>query len=256
MYYRLAQKIGTERRFIAVQLFDPANPQPLSNHSLEEIIAEYVRLIREAQPHGPYILIGLCAAGIIAYEAAAHLRRAGEQVPLVVMADTWRTGYKIRLPLLRTMLLTLRDRYRHRKHTLRLLRTNKIALEEFLATTRLAKSNLLMRLLSALRLIGDPAKPRELSWEDRLFQPLFEAARDRYQVSISSGDIVLLQSEQSWFADVVDPTMGWSTHVKGRILNFRLPGWHDYMFHDERGAALIAEHLEPLIERVDAAHGK
>jgi amino acid adenylation domain-containing protein len=256
MYYRLAQKIGTERRFIAVQLFDPANPHPLSNHSLEEIIAEYVRLIRQAQPRGPYILMGLCVAGVIAYEAAAHLRRAGEEVPLVIMADTWRTGYEVHLPLLRTILLTLRDRFRYRKHTLRLLRSNKIRLEEFLATTRLAKSHRLMQLLWALRLIDDPAKPRELSWEDRLFQPALEEARDRHQVSTSSGDVVLLKSEQSWVAEIVDPTMGWSSHVTGQIHNFQLPGWHSHMFLDDPGDALMAERLQPLLERIDAAYEK
>jgi amino acid adenylation domain-containing protein len=256
MYYPLAHKIGTDRRFIAVQLFDPANPQPLANHSLEEIIAQYVKLIREAQPHGPYILMGLCVAGVIAYEAAACLRRENEEVALVVMADTWRTHYEVRLPLLRTILLALSARFRYRKHTLRLLRTNKIRLEEFLATTSLVKSDRLMRLLAALRLIEDPAKPRELTWEDRLFQPALEEARDRHRVSTSSGDVVLLQSDQNWFAADVDPTMGWSTHVTGRILNFRLPGWHSHMFVDDAGATLIAEHLEPLLARIDAAAGK
>jgi amino acid adenylation domain-containing protein len=256
MYYPLARKIGTDRRFVAVQLFDPANPQPLANHSLEEIIAQYVKLIREAQPHGPYILMGLCVAGVIAYEAAACLRREHEEVALVVMADTWRTHYEVRLPLLRNILLTLSARFRYRKHTLQLLRTNKIRLEEFLATTRLAKSDPLMRLLAALRLIEDPAKPRELTWEDRLFQPALEEARDRHQVSTSSGDVVLLQSDQNWFASRLDPTMGWSTHVTGRIHSFRLPGWHSHMFLDDPGSSLIAERLKPLLEQIDAASGK
>lgn len=52
-----------------------------------------MRLIREAQPHGPYILFGLCVAGVIAYEAAQQLRQAGESVPLVVMVDAWAPGY-------------------------------------------------------------------------------------------------------------------------------------------------------------------
>jgi hypothetical protein len=51
-------------------------------------------------------------------------------------------------------------------------------------------------------------------------------------------------------ADFVDPTMGCSDLVKGQPLHYRLPGWHDRMFHDE-GAALIAEHLRPLLDRVE-----
>jgi amino acid adenylation domain-containing protein len=252
MYYPLARKLGTDRRFVAVQLFDPANPQPLANHTLEEIIAQYVKLIREAQPHGPYILMGLCVAGVIAYEAAAVLRREHEDVALVVMADTWRTGFEVRLSLLQQ----IGARFRYRKHTLQLLRSRKIRLEEWLASTSLVKSDRLMRLLAALRLIEDPNKPRELTWEDRLFQPALEEARDRHKVSTSSGDVVLLQSDQLWFVGALDPTMGWSTHVTGRIHDFRLPGWHTYMFDDVPGATLIAKHLEPLLARIDAAAGK
>jgi amino acid adenylation domain-containing protein len=253
MYYPLARKLGSDRRFVAVQLFDPANPQPLANHSLEEIIARYVKLIRDAQPHGPYVLMGLCVAGVIAYEAAAVLRREHEEVALVIMADTWRTGYDVRLPVLQSIRLALSYRVRYRKHTLQLLRSHKIPFEEFLATTRLVKSDRLMRLLARLRLIEDPTKPKALTWEDRLFQPALEEARDRHRVSTTSGDVVLLQSDQNWFAGEVDPTMGWSTHVTGRILNFRLPGWHTHMFVDEAGATLIAGHLAPLLERIDAA---
>jgi amino acid adenylation domain-containing protein len=254
MYYPLARKIGTDRRFVTVQLFDPADPQPVSNYSLEEIIAQYVRLIRDAQPQGPYVLMGLCVAGIIAYEAAAELRRAGEQVPLVIMAETWRTGYEVRLSRLKTLWVTLGLKFRYRMHTLRLLRSKRIKLEEFLATTRIAKWKPVMRALSALGLIEDAARPQELSWEDRLFQSALIEARDRHQLSISSGDVVLLQSE-AWGGALVDPKMGWSTHVTGEILNFVVPGWHEYMFHDERACALIAGHLKPLIERIDAANG-
>ena len=91
-YYKLAQRIGTDRRFLGVQLFDPSNPCPLPNRNLEEIASDYVRLIRKAQPHGPYILFGLCVSGLIAYEAARQLRQVGEPVSLVVMADTWCPG--------------------------------------------------------------------------------------------------------------------------------------------------------------------
>jgi hypothetical protein len=49
----------------------------------------------------------------------------------------------------------------------------------------------------------------------------------------------------------VDPNMGWSNFVRGQLLLYRIPGWHTDMFQDE-GAPLIAEHLRPLLERVDA----
>jgi len=108
-----------------------------------------------------------------------------------------------------------------------------------------------MRLLSKLRLIEDPSKLTEEGLEDRWFLPALVSARNNYQAPVSTGDVVLLESEVLPLADFVDPTMGWSDLVKGQLLHYRLPGWHDRMFHDE-GAAIIAEHLRPLLDRVDA----
>jgi amino acid adenylation domain-containing protein len=251
MYYDLAQKIGTDRRFLSVQLYDPGNPQPLPSRSLEEITTDYVHLIREAQPHGPYILVGLCVAGLIAYEAARQLRQAGEPVALVVMADTWCPGYVVRPSFLQRILFNISRRLIYRRHTLALLKGGAIRIDQFLATTRLAKWNRLMSLLSRLRLIEDPSNLTEEGSEDRWFLPALVSARNNYQAPVSTGDVVLLESEVLPLADFVDPTMGWSDLVKGQLLHYRLSGWHDRMFHDE-GAATIAEHLRPLLDRVDA----
>jgi hypothetical protein len=60
----------------------------------------------------------------------------------------------------------------------------------------------------------------------------------------------MLQSEMLPLAKFLDPKMGWSNLVKGQLLHYRVPGWHDRMFHD-RGAAMIAEHLQPLLDRID-----
>jgi hypothetical protein len=124
-------------------------------------------------------------------------------------------------------------------------------IDEFLATTRLGKWNGLMRLLSSLRLIEDPSKLAEVGWEDRWFLPALVSARSSYQAPVSTGDIVLLESGALPVANFMDPKMGWSNLVKGQLLHYQLPGWHDRMFHDE-GAAMIAEHLRPLLDRVDA----
>jgi thioesterase domain-containing protein len=226
--------------------------RPLPSRSLEAITTDYVHLIREAQPHGPYILIGLCVAGLIAYEAARQLRQAGEPVALVVMADTWCPGYVVRSSFLQSIALNFRRKRSYRRHRLALLRSGIMRIDEFLATTRLGKWNGLMRLLSAWRLIEDPSTFNQARCENRWFLPALESARDNYHPPESTGDVVLLQSNALPVADFVDAKMGWSSLVTGHFLHYRLPGWHDRMFHDE-GAAMIAEHLRPLLDRVDAA---
>ena len=60
---------------------------PLAHASIEEMATFYVTQIREIQPHGPYLLGGMCAGGVIAYQIAASLASAGERIRMVAILD-------------------------------------------------------------------------------------------------------------------------------------------------------------------------
>ncbi len=69
--------------------------------TVTEIARRYVNTIREQQPSGPYFLFGLCHGGIVAFEVAAQLEGAGEQVGLVVLLDAELPSARRTLPMLR-----------------------------------------------------------------------------------------------------------------------------------------------------------
>jgi amino acid adenylation domain-containing protein len=253
LYYKLSQKIGTDRRFLAVQLFDPINPKPLPYRSLEQIAADYVELIRAAQPHGPYILMGLCIAGLIAYEAARQLRLAGERVPLVIMADTWSPTYDVRVPFPHAILFSLRRRLNIHRHTLASFRA--LRFDEFVATTRFAKWNRLIRTLVALGLIKNLEEFTALTNQDIWFLLDLMRARAEYQPPVATGDVVLLESNDLPISRWSDQNMGWGDLVTGRLLHCRLQAWHDTLFRDERSIGRIAAILRPLFDQVDTSEG-
>ena len=60
---------------------------PLAHLSIEEMATFYVGEVRHIQPNGPYLLGGLCAGGVIAFEMASQLVRAGESVELVALLE-------------------------------------------------------------------------------------------------------------------------------------------------------------------------
>jgi acyl transferase domain-containing protein len=60
---------------------------PLAHVSIEDMASFYLEEIRRKQPFGPYLLGGMCAGGVIAYEMASQLVRSGESVELVAMLD-------------------------------------------------------------------------------------------------------------------------------------------------------------------------
>jgi len=72
--------------------------------TVQELAQKYVTVIRRHQPHGPYYLMGLCHGGIVAFEAAAQLEKAGETVGIVGLLDA-------ELPQARIMNPAIRLRY-------------------------------------------------------------------------------------------------------------------------------------------------
>jgi FkbH-like protein len=60
---------------------------PLAHASIEDMAAFYVGQIRKIQPQGPYLLGGMCAGGVIAFQMAACLLGAAERVQMVTILD-------------------------------------------------------------------------------------------------------------------------------------------------------------------------
>jgi len=60
---------------------------PLAHTRIEHMARFYIEELRARQPRGPYMLGGLCAGGVIAYEMASQLKNAGETVKLVALLD-------------------------------------------------------------------------------------------------------------------------------------------------------------------------
>jgi amino acid adenylation domain-containing protein len=54
---------------------------------IETLALRYVTELQRAQPHGPYHLCGYSFGGILAFEMARHLRRAGEEVAMLAVVD-------------------------------------------------------------------------------------------------------------------------------------------------------------------------
>ncbi|HEX4581978.1 MAG TPA: phosphopantetheine-binding protein, partial [Acidobacteriaceae bacterium] len=88
LYRSLSQSLGPTQPFYGLRELEAD-----SALDMEERVENYVREIRAVQPHGPYSLIGWCAAGPLTVEVARHLIEAGETVGPVILFDSWLPGY-------------------------------------------------------------------------------------------------------------------------------------------------------------------
>jgi amino acid adenylation domain-containing protein len=55
--------------------------------TITELAGDYIQVIRQHQPKGPYRLVGMSFGGIAAFEVAQQLRAAGEEVAFIGMID-------------------------------------------------------------------------------------------------------------------------------------------------------------------------
>jgi nonribosomal peptide synthetase DhbF len=90
-YARLIPHIPADRPIYGLQAHGLLEPDRLAD-SLEKVAADYLRLIREVQPSGPYALLGWSFGGLVAHSIATQLRDAGEEVALLALLDSYPAG--------------------------------------------------------------------------------------------------------------------------------------------------------------------
>ena len=95
---RLANLLGTDQPLFAIAPHD-VGQEPVML-TVEEIAADRLPLILNAQPKGPYRLYGYCFGGLVAFEVARLLMAKGENVEMVGMIDTPTTSARRYVQLL------------------------------------------------------------------------------------------------------------------------------------------------------------
>jgi thioesterase domain-containing protein len=83
-YRALAQALGVEQPFFGLQPpgLDGVG-KPLRR--VEDLAAYFATQIRAFQPQGPYVIVGFCAGGTVAFELAQQLQRSGAGVSFVAL---------------------------------------------------------------------------------------------------------------------------------------------------------------------------
>lgn len=90
-YYRLADRIGEDVSFAVIEPYNLYHPDT-ARYGIKNIAENYIRILKEYQPEGPYILGGWCYGGVVAHEMACQLEQAGEEVRHLFMLDAHALG--------------------------------------------------------------------------------------------------------------------------------------------------------------------
>jgi thioesterase domain-containing protein/aryl carrier-like protein len=224
-YRALAAHLGKDRPFLGVAM-DAEEEAALSEQaSLQEIAACVVRKMRAIRPHGPYHVGGLCVAGLLAYEAAAQLTAAGEEVGVVVMLDALNLRDFMAGPA--KELLASRVRFHWNKLTGGSLKDAWRYLTERVAER-----------------VADMRAGADARWSEKLNQ-----AALRYQPQAYAGRILLLEPAER--LDITGLAESWAGVAQPSRKIQRLAGDHEGVLEEPMVQELAAS-IRRAVEEADA----
>lgn len=229
IYYQLARLLGEDRPFTDILMYHQAGPVDLGSCTFEDFGEYAVKLIRHAQPRGPYILGGHCVYGVLAFEAARRLREMGEEVSLVALFDSWAPGYRETMSrfdrVVRRQQLRL-DRYKNR---LKEFRRGEVGFDDIVRKP----------VLYHLGLLPQEAGPERRALPGEWFDDQIYDRVTRYRPPPFDGDVVLFRTNDALRGRLFDEQMGWGPLVTGHLTKVDVDSGHFDMFR-ERPAAEIA----------------
>ncbi len=210
--YGFAAELGGDRGLFSVQLFKAGRPNPFEGQSFEAIASRYADVIRCVQPHGPYVLFGLCVHGVLAYEVAQQLRASGEAVDLLAVKNAWHPAYARRLPWLNRWIVRLsqvRDNFQ-------LVLAGRKSFVQFLGTYSIVHRS---RVLHAAVAVGwlKSVPSRTGSEHNDAFLLSLMRARDAYEPRPYDGRVLQSVGIDAPRGRGFDPTLGWSDLITGTL---------------------------------------
>ncbi len=245
-YADVARELGPDQPFYGLQAPDLAlaGDEP---ESIEAMAAAYVEAIRAVWERGPYLLGGWSFGGLVAFEMAQQLTRAGERVALVALLDTVAPDAMAEVAAVEehTVLASL-------AHEQALNAGAKLTLTaaELQPLDREAR---VTRTLDALRQAGVLAAEVDVQWVHRLLggHRARREAMARYTAGVYPGQIALFHPSEhlSGFEsrrDWSDPT-GWRPYTSEPLLVHGIPGHHSTMAFGPN-AAVLAKRLHAAID--------
>ncbi len=204
LYHGLARHLAPERTMLG--LCAPA-PGELDAHArLEQLAERHVRVIRRAQPDGPYLIVGECTGGALAYEIAQQLRAAGQEVPLLALIDAFAPGQ----PRLASWMPKPVYRIIHRVrilgfHAENLIRLGMRAKFAYVIAKAQRAGRALRAKLSARRRRATGARSPQLA---------FREALAAYEPAPYAGSVVLFRAARMPLGSQAAPDMGWAALVQ------------------------------------------
>jgi acyl-coenzyme A synthetase/AMP-(fatty) acid ligase/thioesterase domain-containing protein/acyl carrier protein len=210
----------------------------LPDRSVEASARRYLTDLRAVQPSGPYLLAGHSFGGLVAFEMACRLERAGETVALLVVIDTTAPGTSTATSGEDTLATRWQEVRAEPSVTHRMSRVARAVSGRARARHELLAAGLLVRRLR----------------QYRVFTLLAVRMAQRYRPrSTFCGSFVLARASLDPGADGLRPRFAaWDDHVDGPHTDIEIADTHTGIMRRPR-VVHLADALAPLLAEADRA---
>jgi thioesterase domain-containing protein/acyl carrier protein len=264
LYRNLALCLGADHAIYGLQPHSRPDA-PMAHTRIGEMAAYYIDKMRSVQPQGPYLVGGMCAGGVIAFEIALQLQSQGEKVALVALIDaadvkaplkTWRFATQ-RIHSFSSAMSQNRptrlDRHILSVFTQALRRARNLStylvghyLKEFRDDVR----------LRLLRYYLDRGRTLPRALEQIPVRTVYLFAERYYQPDVLfEGNLVLFRAtrgegaDEPYVARYQDPLLGWARRSTRAIGVHDIPGGHSSMLQEPH-VQILAANLQLSIDEL------
>lgn len=225
LYFGIARHLGGEQPLLGLC----APPELGAHWSLEQLAARHVQSIRRARPTGPYLILGECTGGALAYEIAQQLRAAGQQVALLALVDSFAPGQ----PQLRRFMPRALYRVAHRVRILgfHLHNLARLDVNDKFAYVAAKLERARLKIAARRNRLAAGASP----------QLSFRSALAAYTPKPWTDSMLLIRAARLPLGIQAAPDMGWGALVE-RLQLETVPGYFTTPI-SEPGVRILAERL-------------
>ncbi len=242
-----------------------------------DMAAAHVDALRSVQPEGPYLLTGLCAGGVIAFEMARQLQDAGQQTLFVGIMDAAdvhaeEKPFRLTQNRLNRFLGTLNDAsggstlQRIGKAVPKMLaKTKNFALYEVQSRLEQFQNARKVKAMRDQAERGDAMAPVAEEDHGLDFLKMYEVAHKEHQPQgvFRGGDVVLFRAmkgdgtaaDEAYVDIYSDPLLGWGPRVDGEIGAHDVPGGHSSMLQEPH-VGVLAQAMQASIDAAVQRHDR
>ncbi|MBW4493514.1 MAG: amino acid adenylation domain-containing protein [Oscillatoria princeps RMCB-10] len=242
-YQGLASYLGENQPVYGLQARG-LDGQEEPHRRVEDMAADYIKEIRTVQLHGPYFLAGHSLGGIVAFEIAQQLAKAGERVALLALFDTFSPMlFNKETPPFRYQLSI------HKLNLSRLKPTERLSYVTDRVKWKI--EGLRQKLTDKFYLWSGLPNPDLIPEIFRLVEEANRQAVRNYLPQVYPGRVTLFRSIERPTRKYYDPLLGWGELAAGGVEVVEVPGHHKTLIL-EPYVRFLAEKLRACLDKAQA----